>query len=109
MALTITIEMIIKEAISRGVLSDLPGEGKPIVLANYNPFETKEDRLINRVIAASGEFPLEIIMLKQIQGLKEKLKECESDSEKRIILSELAELNWKYEIQRDARHKFYYG
>jgi hypothetical protein len=107
MALTLTIEMIIKQAIGQGALKNLPGEGKPIELKNLNPFETKEDRMINRLIAVAGELPIEIIILKEIEGLKQRLEECKSDSEKRILRSKLTELNWKYEIQREARLGFY--
>jgi|GEM_PF-3843526 len=108
---TLTIEMLIKQAIERGQLKNLPGEGKPIKLNNLNPLETKEDRMINRLVAASmaasGELPIEIILLKEIEDLKQKLEECKSDSEKRILQNKLAELNWKSEIQKDARLGFY--
>ncbi|AEG58336.1 DnaJ family domain-containing protein [Desulforamulus ruminis] len=111
MGLTLTIEMLIKQAIERGELKNLPGEGKPIELKNLNPLETKEDRMINRLVAAlmaaSGQLPIEIIILKEIEGLKQRLEECKSDSEKQILQSKLAELNWKYEIQKEARLGFY--
>lgn len=109
MDITLTIEMIIKQAIERGVFENLPGEGKPIELKNLNPMETKEDRMINRLVAMAmaGEPPLEIIILKEIESLKQRLEECKSDSEKRILKSKLAELNLKYEIQREARLAFY--
>lgn len=111
MDLTLTIEMIVRQAIERGELKNLPGEGKPIELKNFNPLETKEDRMINRLVAASmaasGKLPIEIIILKEIEGFKQKLEECKSDSEKRILQNKLAELNWKYEIQKDARLGFY--
>ncbi len=63
--------------------------------------------MINRLIAVAGELPIEIIILKEIEGLKQRLEECKSDSEKRILRSKLTELNWKYEIQREARLGFY--
>lgn len=111
MALTLTIDMIVKQAIERGELKNLPGEGKPIEFKNLNPLETKEDRAINRLmvmaLAASGELPKEIILLKEIEGIKQRLGECISDSEKQILRSKLAELNWKYEIQKEARLGFY--
>jgi len=111
MDLTLTIDMIVKEAIERGVLENLPGEGKPIELKNLNPLETKEDRMINRLVAmamaAAGDLPLEIVILKEIESLKQRLEECQSDSEKRMLKSKLAELNLKYEIQKEARLAFY--
>lgn len=109
MDLTLTIEMIIKEAIERGVLEDLPGAGKPIELKNLNPMETREDRMINRLVAMAmaGELPIEIIILKEIESLKQRLEECQSDSDKQILKGKLAEANLKYEIQRQARLAFY--
>ncbi len=107
MGLTISVEMIIKQAIERGELDNLPGEGKPIELRNINPFETKEDRMLNWIIAAAGELPIEIMILKEIESLKQKLEGCTSDSEKQILQSKLDEMNWKYEIQREARLAFY--
>ncbi len=111
MDLTLTIEMIIKEAIQRGVFENLPGEGKTVELPNLNPLETKEDRMMNRLVAmamaASGDLPQEIKILKEIESLKQRLEECQSDNEKRILESKLAQLNWKSEIQREARLAFY--
>ena len=107
LALSISIEMIIKQAIERGELNDLPGEGKPIELNNINPFESKEERMLNRVMAAAmaatGDLPIEICILKEIEVLEQNLLECESDHDKRALRKKLAELSIKYEIQREAR------
>ncbi len=107
MDLTVVIEMIIRQAVERGELQNLPGEGKPIELKGINPFETKEDRMMNRLIAAAGELPLEVILLKEIEKLQQRLEECELDSEKQILKRQLGELKIKYEIQKEARLDLY--
>ena len=110
--LSIAIEMIIREAVERGELQNLPGEGKPIELRNLNPFETKEDRILNRLLAvslaASGTLPVEILILKEIESVQNKLAECQADSEKKELLRKLEELRIKYDIQKEARLSFYY-
>lgn len=41
-------ETKIREAIERGQLENLPGEGKPLVLEPVNPLEPPEDRMFNK-------------------------------------------------------------
>jgi hypothetical protein len=99
--------MIVKQAIERGELDNLPGEGKPIELHSLNPFETKEERMLNRVIAAAlaatGDLPLEIVILKEIEVLQQKLLDSKSEYDKQTLKEKITELRLKYNIQRESR------
>jgi hypothetical protein len=105
MDLFLTIEMMIKQAIERGEFENLPGEGKPLNLREFNPYATKEERLISRILARSGELPIEVIILKEIESLQEKLEDCKTE-EKKVLKKKLEALNLKYEIQKEARLNF---
>jgi hypothetical protein len=99
--------MIVKQAIERGELDNLPGEGKPIELHSLNPFETKEERMLNRVIAAAmaatGDLPIEITLLKEIEVIQQKLLDCKSECDRQSLEETITELHLKYNIQRESR------
>lgn len=99
-------EMRIKEALLKGKLQNLPGQGKPIELENRNPYETQEERIFRVILQSSGELPIEIVLLKEIEKITEQLNDCEADSQKTILKQKLKDLKFKYEIQKDARSNF---
>lgn len=101
------IEFMIRDAIQKGEFENLPGEGKPLELKTPNPFESKEQSLISRMMKSAGVLPVEIVLLKEIEQVKQKLETCETPSEKDLFLKKLGELQLKYEIQMEARRNFF--
>lgn len=98
-------ETKMKEALLKGVLKDLPGEGKPLKLEKINPFESPEERFLNIVMKSSGSLPREILLLKEIESIEQRLKDCVMASEKEDLKQKLKELKFKYDVQVDA-HRF---
>jgi len=64
------VEALIQEAMARGELENLPGQGKPIDLTDY--FNTPEDiRVAQAMLKNADMFPLEVELLQEIVALKE--------------------------------------
>ena len=78
------VEEKIREAMARGEFDNLPGKGKPIDLDAY--FATPEDvRVAYSMLKSSGFVPEEAQLLKDVESLKEALKNCPNDDEKTRI------------------------
>ena|ERR1044072_6084835 len=74
----------IKKAMDNGEFDNLPGKGKPLDLDAY--FATPEDlRIAYSVLKSSGFVPEEAQLLKDVESLKEALKNCPDDDEKTRI------------------------
>lgn len=99
-------ELRMKEALLKGKLQNLPGMGKPINLENRNPYETQEERIFRAILQSSGELPIEIVLLKEIEKITEQLNDCKVNSQKTILEQKLKNLKFRYDIQKDARRNF---
>ena len=78
------IEDQIRKAIEAGEFDNLEGAGKPLDLDSY--FATPEDLRMGYSVLKSNKFvPLEVDMLKEIGELKEKVKACEDETEKKKL------------------------
>jgi hypothetical protein len=85
------VEALIMEAQERGEFDNLPGNGKPIDLSAY--FETPEEgRLAQSVLKNAGMTSPEVLLLKEIAGLRQ-LQEAVTDEAK------------KQEIRKQIEHK----
>ena len=88
MSIESSIEARIRDAISRGEFDNLPGKGKRLDLDAY--FATPEDMRMAFEMLKSNEFvPEEVEMLKEIARLKNALRECHDDEQKRRIAADL--------------------
>jgi len=93
----------IKKAIDKGEFDNLPGKGKPLDLDAY--FATPEDlRIAYSVLKSSGFVPEEAQLLKDVESLKEALKNCPNDDEKikikKLIDEKMLKLNMLVEHYR---------
>lgn len=78
------IEEQIKNAIEAGEFDNLEGAGKPLDLDSY--FATPEDLRMGYSVLKSNKFvPLEVDMLKEIGELKEKVKACADEAERKKL------------------------
>lgn len=86
------IEEQLRNAIEAGEFDNLEGAGKPLNLDAY--FNTPEDFRVGYSVLKSSKFvPEEVERLKEIGELKEKLRNCENEEEKRKLNKILNEKN----------------
>lgn len=77
-------ELRIRDAIRRGELSDLPGQGKPLELCDLRGLD--HDKRIEALLMRSlGEVPEEVRLLKQLAELDEALGACEDPAERTAL------------------------
>lgn len=107
MNLSRVIESMIQRAVERGEFSNLPGEGKPLKLEPFDPFVSIEQVMINRVLNSSDLIPIEVVILKEIEDIKQKLKDSKIKSEQNALETKLRELEITYDIQMEARRNFF--
>jgi hypothetical protein len=96
----------IKEAIARGEFDNLPGKGKPLDLDAY--FATPEHlRMGHSILKSADIIPVEMELLKQIEGLKKSLDSCTSQIEKRAIQKQLSEkiTNFNMRMERYGKKR----
>ena len=85
-----SVEEQIRQAILRGEFDNLEGAGKPLNLDDY--FATPEDVRVGYSILKSNNFvPEEVDRLSEIRLLKEKLKNCIDEEEKKQLTKILNE------------------
>ncbi len=90
MSIEKSIEETIRQAIAAGEFDNLEGAGKPLDLNNY--FNTPEDVRMGYSILKSNDFvPEEVETLKEINGLREKIKSCAEPEEKQKLIKILNE------------------
>lgn len=90
MSLETFIEQQIQKAIAEGKFDNLEGSGKPIDLDAY--FATPEDIRVGYSVLKSNKFvPEEVDRLREIGLLKEKLKSCSDEAERRKLNKILSE------------------
>ena len=97
------VEEKIREAMANGEFDNLPGKGKPIDLDAY--FATPEDvRVAYSILKSAGFVPEEAQLLKDVESLKEALKNCPNDDEKikikKLIDEKMLKLNMLVEHYR---------
>ena len=103
------VESLIKEAQERGEFDNLPGKGKPIDLSAY--FETPEEvRLVQSVLKNAGMTTPEVILLKEIAGLRQVLAVVADEKKKAEIRKHIQEKQIEFNIlmerqQRQNRYK----
>ena len=84
MSLEKIIEEKILEAMAKGEFDNLEGKGKPLNLDDY--FATPEDFRVGHSLLKANKFvPQEVDLLKEIGVLKEKLKKCADEAERKKL------------------------
>ncbi len=99
-----SIEERIREAIANGDFDNLEGAGKPLDFDDY--FAAPEDVRMGYSILKSNKFvPEEIDRLKEIGELKEQIKSCADENQKKSLIKSLNEkiLSFNLIIERNRR------
>jgi hypothetical protein len=97
------IERQIRKAQIKGDLQGLAGEGQPLPDRSGDAFVSAADAAGYRMMAQAGVLPQEIEIKKQMDALRAKLQ---SDGATKAGMAELADLELRYNIAREARQKF---
>lgn len=85
MSLDKVLEEQIQRAMSEGKFDNLKGAGKPLNLDEY--FATPEDIRVGYTLLKNNDFvPAEVVLLKEIGDLREKI-EASSDAEEKKTLN----------------------
>ncbi|WP_018992570.1 DnaJ family domain-containing protein [Aromatoleum toluclasticum] len=71
----ILAEQRIADAIRRGELDHLPGAGRPLVFDD-EPFQSPEQRMVNRILKNAGFVPQEVLLRREIAALRKALAEA---------------------------------
>ncbi len=106
MSLENVLEEQIRRAIAEGKFSNLKGAGKPLNLDDY--FAAPEDIRAGYTLLKNNDFvPQEVELLKELADLREKIKNCSDDHEKKILTKKLNEKNLALTmiLERNKRRK----
>ncbi|WP_299649794.1 DUF1992 domain-containing protein [uncultured Tateyamaria sp.] len=100
------IERQIQKARAQGGLSGLKGEGKPLPARPEEALVDTADAAGFRIMAQAGVVPEEIEIKKAMEALRKCLADIHADDSRKDALAELARLEMRYNIAREARQKF---
>ena len=90
MSLEKVLEEQIQRAIAEGKFDNLRGAGKPLNLDDY--FATPEDLRAGYTLLKNNEFvPAEVDLLKEIGILREQIKNCADEAERKVLIKNLNE------------------
>jgi hypothetical protein len=98
------VEAMIKEAMERGELDNLPGKGKPIDLTEY--FDTPEEvRLANSLLKNAGMTSREVELLKEIAELKQLLEAVLNEKKKQEIQSQIRQKQVEFSLMMERQKR----
>lgn len=95
------------KARAEGQLSNLQGEGEPLP---RRPEDTLTDPGLaagHRIMAAAGVRPEEFDLKEQLDAARRAYAELCDPSERAAAMAEIADLELRYNIARDARKRFF--
>ena len=98
------VEARIRKAMAEGEFDNLPGKGKPIDLSKY--YGVPEHlRIAYQMMKDSGYIPEEVRLKKEMEILKEKIKQCKSEEEKQKLMKELTEISQQFHFYMEYNKK----
>ena len=98
------VEARIRKAMAEGEFDNLPGKGKPIDLSKY--YGVPEHlRIAYQMMKDSGYIPEEVRLKKEMEILKEKIKQCKSEEEKQKLMKELTKISQQFHFHMEYNKK----
>jgi hypothetical protein len=98
------VEARIRKAMAEGEFDNLPGKGKPIDLSKY--YGVPEHlRIAYHMMKGSGYIPEEVRLKKEMEILKEKIKQCNSEEEKHKFMKELTKISQQFHFHMEYNKK----
>jgi len=99
-------EAQIKKAEAEGKLKGLAGEGKPLPDRPGDAFIDPGDAVGYRIMAEAGAVPEEIKLKRALDAARKAWAEAKNPADKKARMAEIADLELKYSIAREARMGF---
>lgn len=99
-------ESQIRKAQAEGKLSGLEGEGRPLPDRPGDALVDPGDAAGFRIMAEAGALPEEIGLKARLDDARARWRAESDPDRKKTIMAEIADLQMRYEIARDARRKF---
>jgi len=87
----------IREAEARGEFDNLPGAGKPLP-----PCDDPQNALLNRLVKESGGVPEFVSLSRELQRLREELRETGDRTRRQDLLKEMSMMEARIELARKA-------
>lgn len=100
------IERQIQKAQSAGQFDALEGEGKPLPGRPAQTFADAAETTGFRAMAQAGVLPREIEIKKEMDALRRSLGTLAGDEQRKAVMAEIADLDLRYNIAREARQMF---
>ncbi|MCP9481168.1 DUF1992 domain-containing protein [Shimia sp. CNT1-13L.2] len=98
------IERQILKAEAEGQLSGLAGEGKP--LPERHLFEDPATAAGHRIMAEAGVVPREFALKEDLEKARAAYRDCTDPEQRKDLMAKIADLEMRYEMERDAYRKF---
>jgi len=99
------VEAKIQQAMAEGAFDNLPGKGKPLNIGKY--MEVPEHlRTAYHILRNAGYLPEEVRLKREMEELKEKIRQCRSEKDKKILVKELADISQQYYFYMDYNKQF---
>jgi hypothetical protein len=95
-------EQQIRKAEAEGQFDNLKGAGKPLKAEQGESADAAGFRIMHE----AGVVPREIELRKQVEALTDKLRQTPEGAERVAITRELAEVQLKLDIEKEARRKY---
>lgn len=105
-ALRKLIERQIEKARLQGQLDGLRGEGAPLPDRPEDALVDTADSVGFRIMAQAGVVPEEIEIKKALDAHHKRLATLQDEDARKTAMAELAQLEMRYNIAREARRKF---
>lgn len=99
-------EQQIRKAEAEGKLKGLAGEGKPLPERPGDALIDAGDAVGHRIMAEAGALPEEIKLKAKLDAARRAWGEATDPEEKKRRMAEIADLELRYAIAREARLKF---
>lgn len=99
------VERQIQKALASGQLSGLGGERKPLPDRSGEVADLATGVAV-RIMAEAGAVPEEFKLKKLLDAARQTFRAATSDSEKRLAMALIADLEQRYNVAVEARRRF---
>ncbi|WP_243116758.1 DUF1992 domain-containing protein [Heliophilum fasciatum] len=101
----IMAEARMREAVAKGDLKDLPGQGKPLNLDDENPFIPADKRMVFHILKNAGMVPEEVAIRQEVEKLKKQLEAATDEAQKKELRKKLEQESIRHSILMERFYK----
>jgi hypothetical protein len=99
------VEAKIQKAMAEGEFDNLKGKGKPLDLNKYEQV-AEHMRIAYHILRNADFVPEEVRLKKEMEELKEQIKLCRSESEKKALRKQLADISQQFHFTMEYNKQF---